>query len=420
MGAYVRTDRRSAAYKEDVDRVFTLFPRMKERTNQSAGTLSGGEQQMLAIGRALMARPRLVLLDEPSMGLAPKLIAADLLDHHRDQRAGDHGAARRAERGAGPQAGRHGAHPRDRRRSCDPVPARSWRATRRCGPPTSAARSEPAGSAQGDHDSGQQRAPPRSAGSRSPTGTCLSFSSRRATPDQEQATGGGDRERCAPPAAARPTTAPTTVRLPCTTRTTRAEAATPQPNDDGERDRGEAVEGGLQQQLVGAVAHAVGQRAQDGERTDTEEQRRGDEPLDEAAALLRHPDELLSRDCSQPPNPSSLVSMRSSDPQMPPMQQRTPARSAPAPSRRRRPRGGGRSRSRRPAPPRAGSPGPSPSVTTSRVRVGSRLPSRTPMPDPTSTVATLTTVPKPRNIDTTSSSGKRNSGIPCAEPGGWS
>ncbi len=75
MGAYVRSDRRTPAYKEDVDRVFTLFPRMKERISQSAGTLSGGEQQMLAIGRALMARPRLVLLDEPSMGLAPKLIA---------------------------------------------------------------------------------------------------------------------------------------------------------------------------------------------------------------------------------------------------------------------------------------------------------------------------------------------------------
>ncbi len=74
MGAYVRNDRKTAAYREDLERVFELFPRLQERINQSAGTLSGGEQQMLAIGRALMARPRLVLLDEPSMGLAPKLI----------------------------------------------------------------------------------------------------------------------------------------------------------------------------------------------------------------------------------------------------------------------------------------------------------------------------------------------------------
>jgi len=69
MGAFQRTDR--GEFKGDMDRVFTLFPRLAERRNQKAGTMSGGEQQMCAIGRALMARPTLLMLDEPSMGLAP-------------------------------------------------------------------------------------------------------------------------------------------------------------------------------------------------------------------------------------------------------------------------------------------------------------------------------------------------------------
>jgi branched-chain amino acid transport system ATP-binding protein len=72
MGAYVRNDKADIA--ADIDKVFALFPRLKERRSQLAGTMSGGEQQMLAMGRALMSRPKVLLLDEPSMGLSPLMV----------------------------------------------------------------------------------------------------------------------------------------------------------------------------------------------------------------------------------------------------------------------------------------------------------------------------------------------------------
>jgi len=87
MGAYLQKDK--AQNGASLERVFALFPRLKERRTQAGGTLSGGEQQMLAIGRAMMARPRLLLLDEPSLGIAPKLvqdIARSIVAINRDER----------------------------------------------------------------------------------------------------------------------------------------------------------------------------------------------------------------------------------------------------------------------------------------------------------------------------------------------
>ena len=96
MGAYVRRDARGVA--ADLERVLAHFPILAERRRQAAGTLSGGEQQMLAIGRALMARPRLILFDEPSLGLAPDAGGDDLRDHRRHPERRHDGADGRAER----------------------------------------------------------------------------------------------------------------------------------------------------------------------------------------------------------------------------------------------------------------------------------------------------------------------------------
>ena len=101
MGGFTRAARRTIA--DDFERVMTLFPRLRERAHQQGGTLSGGEQQMLAIGRAMMSRPRVLLLDEPSLGLAPILVQQIFEIIKRDQRAGHDDPARRAERPPGPR-----------------------------------------------------------------------------------------------------------------------------------------------------------------------------------------------------------------------------------------------------------------------------------------------------------------------------
>ena len=134
MGAYTRRD--TAAIAKDMERVFELFPRLQERRKQAGGTLSGGEQQMLAVGRALMSRPKLLLLDEPSMGLAPMLIQQIFDDHHGDQPAGHHDPAGGAERPAGAVPGRTGRTCWRPARSSRKAPARTCCTTRRSRRPT--------------------------------------------------------------------------------------------------------------------------------------------------------------------------------------------------------------------------------------------------------------------------------------------
>lgn len=122
MGAFSLKDRSHMA--DDLAMVFDMFPRLKERRNQKAGTLSGGEQQMLAMGRALMSHPKTILMDEPSMGLSPKLVK-EIFHHPQTARAGHHDSAGRTERQDGAvdrrsrvRAGNRPYHDGRRRQGC--------------------------------------------------------------------------------------------------------------------------------------------------------------------------------------------------------------------------------------------------------------------------------------------------------------
>ena len=129
LGAFLRKDR--PASTQDIQRAYDLFPILGERRKQAAGTLSGGEQQMLAMGRALMCQPKLLMLDEPSMGLSPIMMQKIMATIDRAQAAGHDDPAGRAERPGGPLARRPRATSWRSARSSSPAPGRTCSQRRR-------------------------------------------------------------------------------------------------------------------------------------------------------------------------------------------------------------------------------------------------------------------------------------------------